>query len=606
MQKVGSWTNLRRWIYREGYAIKKGDGTKRGSETHLFLNGGRCEIPDEKNAQFLSLYARSLFEDDWVYVVEKKTTPIFYFMNEFDIKIRDREMTRDELDRIVRIVQRVMSSAFPGRDVRLAVCTAESKPATLDDGTPVIQSGLHLLWRVTVDGETAWQLRAWILRALEAEMTDMPLATRWAEAFDDCIFRLNGLRMLGSRKAIICPQCKGQSYKREGRDDDEWGTVCSGCQDIGRIDLGRPYSLLYVAGPDGAPDEEFTLKLKRDPMALVLFTTIRAINPDGTRPNKAMEIAFPDAETKATVIADAKRDKSQKKHDTKAKKGPQKDAVAVKDADAKAKKKQERRDSLEDLSPDTLQYPAISEYIRNEFNGLPNVIGIKKGGSGDFYIVNSDCHYCYNKGGMHNHSSVFYVLRPKGCVQRCFCPKDIVQPAGGKRCSAYVSKAHPVPSDLQELIFSEGVLRTRRREERRAKLAAEVFASTMQPPPPPASVPQAQAQAAVEEEEDEDLDALMRIAEAEAGVGTPPPGPEEEEELGMPPPAPAPQAQAQAPRQQQAHQEARRDRRFDPRTVMVVRPGTEYKYKDSRDAIKPIYTSGDFLNAMKNANYKIL
>jgi len=51
-------------------------------------------------------------------------------------------------------------------------------------------SGLHLLWRVTVDGESAWQLRAWTLRALEAGMTGMPLATRWAEALYVMIYLL--------------------------------------------------------------------------------------------------------------------------------------------------------------------------------------------------------------------------------------------------------------------------------------------------------------------------------------------------------------------------------------------------------------------------------
>jgi len=582
MQKIGAWTDFRRWLYKEGFAIKKGDG-KKGGETHLLLNGGRLAVPDERNAEFLTHYAHALFNGDWLYVVEKKTSPIYTYMNEFDIKIKDRELTREELDAIVRIVQGIMSSAFPGQDVKLAVCTAPPKPATLDDGTPVVQSGVHFLWHsVTVDSATAWQLRAWTLRALEAGMTGMPLATRWAEAFDDCVFEANGLRMIGSRKAIICSQCKGQSYKREGKDEDEWGTVCAVCQDVGRVDLGRPYSLLYVAGPDGGIDEAFTQKLLRDPMELVLFTSIRAINRDGSRPTGVWDITFPNAEVKEQVVTDAKRDKAEKKHVTKAKKGAKKDPVAAKDLDELAKKKQERRDALEDVPPNDPVYPSIAEYIHSEFKGQPNVIGIKKGGSGDFYIINSDCTYCYNKGGNHGHSQVFYVLRPKGCVQRCFCPKPIVQMAGGKHCSAYASKPHPVPSDIQELIFTEGVLRTRRKEEKKAKLAAEVFAPIRS------------------------LSERERL-QIEGELMNPPSTPVEEgeipdEELGMVDlDAAVPLARAQA------RMEARHERRFDPRAVMVVRAGAkEYKYKDSRDAIKPRYTPGDFLNAMRNANYKIV
>ncbi|MDR3542382.1 MAG: hypothetical protein P4L69_15685 [Desulfosporosinus sp.] len=567
---------MRRWLYKEGFAVKKGDGTKRGDETHLLLNGGRCRIPDAKNAEFLNHYAHSLFEGDWLYIVEMKTAPVFYYMNEFDIKLKDREISRDEIDTIVRVIQGIMSAAFPTEDIHLVVSTAPPKAATLDDDTPVIQSGIHLNWRIHVDGVTAWQLRAWTLRALDSEMATFPLMTRWGEAFDDCVFEANGLRMIGSRKAIVCSQCKGQSYKREGNGDDEWGAVCSVCQDVGRVDLGRPYSLLYVADRDGSIDVTFTNRLQRDPMELVLNTTIRAINPDGSRPASAMALTFPSPEIQDQVERDALRDRSAKKHAPKPKKGAQKDKVATKDLEKLAKKKQERRDSLEEVAPDDPVYPAIAEYIHNEFNGLPNVTNIKKGGSGDFYIINSDCHYCYNKRGLHNHSDVFYILRPKGCVQRCFCPKDVVQP-GGKRCSAYISTDHKVPSDLLVLVFSEGVLRTRNKEEKNAKLAAEVF---------PDRRPLAEDPFGDDEELGMIDDDQATFSPVSAAAAAPP------------------MADARVERR---HNQRPSRPRFDPKTVIVVRPGsTEYKYNNARDALIPRYTATAFLDAVKSANYKII
>ena len=558
MQSVGAWTALRRWIYSEGFAIKKGDGTGRGKETHLLLNGGRFVLPDNRNAEFLNKYARALFEGEWQYVVEKKT-PIFHMMSEFDIKIRDREVNRDEIDAMVRIVQRVMSQAFPETDVSVAVCTAPPKEAKLDDDTPCIQSGLHLIWRVLVDDQTSWQVRAWMLRALEAELRpdNFPLATRWAEAFDSAIFGANGLRMVGSRKAIKCELCDGNSYKNVG----EWGSVCPSCQNVGRIDLGRPYDLLYLACSDGSPDFEETERIKRDPVRLVQLTTIRAINPDGTRPESAPELHFPDEDTRARVIADAKRDKSAKR--TAPKKGAEKDPVAAAQASEAGKKKRDKKGELVDLSPDDPKFIAISEFLRTSFEGMPVAKSVKQGG-GDFYIVNTECHFCLNKGGCHKSSTVYFVVRPKGCVQRCFCVKDAVQPRGGKQCSQFVSPPVQLPRELKKTIFTEGVLRMRRREEYKTKLAESLF--NRRP--------------------------VVRAAEELVFA----PDPSTPVDLGLGGDQPAMNITPNAPQEY-------RSRPLPPPSATGAR---DYRYRERAVRFKPYYTPRDFADAVSSVKYKIV
>lgn len=108
--------------------------------------------------------------------------------------------------------------------------------------------------------DTAWCVRAWILRELDSEAGGIPWAEAWSEMYDPCVFRDNGLRMVGSNKAIICPTCNGKSFKRGGDEYD--GQVCFGCQNAGRIDQGRPYNLAFVAGPDGNPDNDLTAHYK--------------------------------------------------------------------------------------------------------------------------------------------------------------------------------------------------------------------------------------------------------------------------------------------------------------------------------------------------------
>lgn len=494
MPRVGDWHETRRWLYNEKFAIKKGERVKKDDESHLALDGGRFMIPDTKNAEFLNRYAHSLFNGDWLYMIELKTTPAFYYMIELDVKKKDSELSDEEKRRIVRVIQGVMSQAFPEHGVNVVVSTAPPKASNLDDGTPATQSGMHLNWRIPVDIMTAWQLRSWIISEFETQLADIQISTSWSDAFDSCIYQANGLRMIGSRKAMVCPSCRGQSYKRT----DDWGQICAGCQNVGRLDMGRPYELWIAAGRDGEEIPADTRLIRGDPMTLVLATTIRAIDAEGKR-IPPVQITFPSEELRKRITSAAKAEKSKKKGAVvKPKQGADKDPVAAKDLEEQARKKEERRDALEDLQPSSDKFKAISEYLTREFKfrfthtwpdghtteELSGVTHIKQSGAGDVYIVNTDNRYCMNKGGHHAHSTVFFVLRPTGCVQRCFCPKDSIQPHGGKRCSAFISKPHKLPRALRELIFSHGVLRTGKIEEKRIKLSNILRLSVKDDPTP--------------------------------------------------------------------------------------------------------------------------
>ncbi len=71
--------------------------------------------------------------------------------------------------------------------------------------------------------DTAWVVRACVLRELEKRLSDIPWVETWQEMYDPCIFKDNGLRMVGSRKAIPCPTCKGASFRHGTK--GTWGEV---------------------------------------------------------------------------------------------------------------------------------------------------------------------------------------------------------------------------------------------------------------------------------------------------------------------------------------------------------------------------------------------
>lgn len=458
---AGSWTPFRSYIYSSGLMVRSGD---KGREmTHLLLDGGIVSCPPDQQREFNARYAEALANKVPLFCVEKKTAPAFYMMSEFDLKLRDRAITDDELKLIVRIVQSTVVKAFANADHILAVLTAPPKDTKLKDGTPAVQSGIHFVWKIPVSIDTAWQLRAWILRELDAGASTsvVPWAESWSEMYDACVFLDNGLRMVGSNKAAKCTACDGKSFKR----DKDSGSVCASCQNAGRLDLGRPYELLFVADDKGDPDASLTATYK-DPshvVELVELCSIRVMPDDPPVPISGGDEA---QLAKWVVIDKAAVKKSRSQPQPRGTPGP---------------KKESKRDDMVELIPTAPEYGLIARYVLTEFTGTPIATHIRKTEAGDLYIINSKCHWCANKNGEHSHSNVYYMLGPRGCSQKCFCAKT---QANGRACLSFTSRPHPVPADVLEAIFTPAVLKTREREESRARLM-----QALTPRPVPYTVP---------------------------------------------------------------------------------------------------------------------
>jgi hypothetical protein len=435
---IGEWNDFRTYIYRTGLGIKKGEKKTGRKLTHLLLDGGIISVPADREQEFLDKYAAELAKGTDLYVVEMKSEPCFFFMSEFDIKM-DRPMNQEELLQFVRVVQSVMAQAFPLEteiDVNVGVSTAP-------DGRDCVQSGIHMNWRIPVDLNTAWVLRAWLVRELDAKMptyisaaasastTGFPLMEPWVLCYDPCVLLDNGLRMIGSKKAEPCPVCKGKDCYKRGKKTtavgpnaastavltpDDVGHVCATCQSVGRIDKGRPYSLIMVADREGNPIPEAMVYYSdaKNLPDLVKYLSIRCPST-GEEYNNPAEMAFPSEEMAKRLKEAARIDKqtARKKEPSAGKKKQQLDSmttatdtVAAADDDGpdskarsedQARKRQEKRDELVDVPPDDPIYDAISKYILTEFRGAPSASRIKKTAGGDCYIINSRCHFCENK-----------------------------------------------------------------------------------------------------------------------------------------------------------------------------------------------------------------
>ena len=448
---IGDWNDFMSYVYRSGLGVKVGQSKPGTKKTHLLLNGGILSVPPEREQEFLDRYAMELAKGTDLYVVEMKTEPCFYFMSEFDIRLPDRVLTPDEILRIVKVLQSVINQAFPDSengDTNIAVSTSPPKlDDKLRDNTPCIKTGLHFNWHIPLSVQDAWIMRAWIVRELDKQLPskELGMCETWTEAYDPCVLLDNGLRMVGSKKAAKCKKCHGKPT--DG---------CPECKNIGRIDYGRPYSLSMVYDRDGnaIPDAITYFNRLENISELVRFLSIRCPQDDHARNVTFTSAAF------ETYIRDAAAKERQSYDKAKSKAGKQ-----VQD------KKKPPKDTkpLEDIVPDDPLYRDISNYILSEFNGAPIVAHIKK--TAGKYIVNTRSHWCENKQGEHAGSFVYFIIRPGGCCQRCFCQKTY----GNKCCAAFESKPHKVPRELVEALFPASILAFKRKEDRFNRMASAIL-----------------------------------------------------------------------------------------------------------------------------------
>jgi hypothetical protein len=66
-------------------------------------------------------------------------------------------------------------------------------------------------------------------------------------------------------------------------------------------------------------------------------------------------------------------------------------------------------------------------------------------------------------------------MKPNGCVQRCFCQKAYGSLGMAKQCTQFVGKLRKVPSELLNMLFSSNLLASKRKEDKRMRIAAQVF-----------------------------------------------------------------------------------------------------------------------------------
>jgi hypothetical protein len=269
----------------------------------------------------------------------------------------------------------------------------------------------------------------------------------WDDVLDRCVHVANGLRMVGSVKMGKCTRCKDARKKMKNVGFDKF-VLCDDCQGKTLVNDGRAYTALLLLDSLGNKDVEGTEEVRQNRYLCVKLSSIRCFSPTGVRQNEFFVLPPGVGLEEPGARAGSK---------------PGTLIVSRKELRSKDKREVQGNNKLVPVLEEFLNNsPLMSQLVfTTPTNPYKDVIITKviynktSTGKGMVYLVNIDgagSTYCNNKNGFHNSSKVFFEIRSKYMVQRCFCNKS---PAveGATPCKTYKSPKVIVPQDLRQLLF---------------------------------------------------------------------------------------------------------------------------------------------------------
>lgn len=345
--------------------------------------GGKLYVPPNDYDEFLTRIAQELDRGIPLYLIERRTDPIFKWHADLDL-IAEKELDVDQLLSIVQILQRCLHETV-GHKSSLLVLRNEP---TRKRGTSMIKTGVHVIaLKAGVTTEQCLLIRE---RALPDLRVLLELSVPWEDAYDTSVYVGNGLRMIGCRKMEPCDACKSGEAIRL--------TTCGHCAGTKRIDAGRPYVMSDFIDTSGHADQKKLRALQANTALALKLTSIRCFDR-----------YFPPS---AVVV--------QKRTPNKRRASPQMDTTIA----------------APDLS--TALERILVSALDASFSGLR--VGEPKPCAGGVVLKVLSPRFCANVHREHSSSTPFLFVSKEGFVsQRCHCPKY--------DCRGFRSHAMPVGWD---------------------------------------------------------------------------------------------------------------------------------------------------------------
>lgn len=409
--------------------------------THYRMDGGKLAIDPIMMDEFLKQYAAALDRGEALSVVERRTD--IYKMH-YDLDVLDNQPWNEaDIVKTLQEIRLAMAECFPPEKAaqlfRTVVLTAPPKQVNT-----MWKTGIHVVYPdLQVDSAMGLTLRKVAVMRLNKIQRRIEPLNSWDDVLDRCVHIANGLRMVGSVKMSKCMQCASKRKKMKNVGFDKF-VLCDDCSGKTMCNDGRAYTAFLLLDSLGNKDVLGTEELRQNHFLCVKQSSIRCFSPVGLSRNP--DFVLPQGiswEDPGAVKAAGKGS-----------------TLVVSRKEFRNKDKKQQVQGNKQLVPVLEQFINSSPLMTQLGWTTPNnpyqdVSIIKVSYTKVHFLVNIDgpgSTYCNNKNGYHNSSKVYFELRSKHLVQRCFCAKAPAT-AEGTPCKEYKSRPVKLPEDLRRLLF---------------------------------------------------------------------------------------------------------------------------------------------------------
>lgn len=183
---------LKIWFYSTGKIVND-----TSLATHYSMEGFKLDLSDDYNT-FQELYAKHIKCKNCL--VEKKTN-FFRFFIDFDVL---SEIIIDE-EPYLKCIQDVIYNIYNIKDLKCISTVPNKNIEIVKETKTFIKQGFHFHWPdLIVDVETAIKIRSNILVNIKTLFGKVEhFDNDWEKIIDKCVYKKNGLRLIGSDKCII-------------------------------------------------------------------------------------------------------------------------------------------------------------------------------------------------------------------------------------------------------------------------------------------------------------------------------------------------------------------------------------------------------------------
>lgn len=444
----------------EYYYVNSGSHVK---PTHISMDGyrgGVIHVPPSKETEFLNLYGETVMSSHTPLYLCEIRTKIFRFYVDLDLSFtnkKKRVITPGQLTSLIGIIMASTMAFYPKTSpavwFRMVMCQSPHS------------RNMHLIFPfLYVNRNQAMTMANAITADLELRLTFRIFDEPWDKMLDKAVYVSGSLRMVGSCKSTKCKFCQGKLNQ----------VNCETCRGTGKVNLGRVYEITKAyEGKQEIPLQ----KLLRQPPGgaklpegkelqtlLVPFTSIRQL--DATeRPGwrrvpgcPVFNTDLPEVEDKASYTLPRRIENLS---------STPKGQLNVPAEDTKVEQRQ--TSMMVDVPLGSTIGKLLQEQVRKFHRFYARVIvrSIRTNEKGNYFRVcvkGTGSNYCLNLKkevtsdstvGPHEHksNSVYFLVRPTGVSQLCWCNCPGTQGRLFGLCKNFESSRKPLVNAVRLQLF---------------------------------------------------------------------------------------------------------------------------------------------------------